>query len=377
MDQYHLQHSDGFEFQRLALEELTRTLEEALAPDAMVRQVPGMGFSSKADSEPDALIEIQTPDKTLMIYVEVKKNVYPRDIREVVWSLTNSMRYQNHAHDAIGMLAAGSLSPGAKEELKAQNIAFFDLGGSLHLRHKTWLINIYKPSKRLKKYSHGVDLFTDARASVVHTLLMHANEWLTGAELAEQAETSSYTCSIVLQELTLREWVESAGGGPSKRRVLIRPEKLLDAWAEHWQARKEKQTRWYTFVENPKQILAHLADRIERARVDFPWAFTGAVAANAVAPLLTNTDGAEIIVPKGYSEMMADVLGLKPVSKGANVTLIEREPASLLYRYKHPDHPAFFASAYILYLDLLDGRGRNKELADHLREKLESLWQRD
>jgi hypothetical protein len=75
--------------------------------------------------------------------------------------------------------------------------------------------------------------------------------------------------------------------------------------------------------------------------------------------------------------MMADLLGLKPVSKGANVTLIEREPASLLYRYRHPDHPAFFASAYILYLDLLDGRGRSKELADHLREKLESLWQRD
>lgn len=377
MDQYHLQHVDGFEFQRLALEELTRTLEEAFGPDAKVRHTLGMGFSSKPDSEPDGLIEIQTQEKTLRVYVEVKRNVYPRDIREVVWSLNNCMRYQDKAHDAIGMLAAGSLSPGAKEELKAQNIAFFDMAGSLHLRHKTWLISIYKPSKRLKKYSQGVDLFTDSRGSVVHALLMHANERLTGAELAEQAETSSYTCSVVLQELTLREWVESAGGGPSKRRVLIRPEKLLDAWAQRWQERKEKQTRWYTFVENPKQILAHLADRIDRARVDFPWAFTGAAAANAVAPLLTNTDGAEIIVPKGYSELMADVLGLKPVSKGANVTLIEREPASLLYRYRHPDHPAFFASAYILYLDLLDGRGRNKELADHLREKLESLWQRD
>lgn len=376
MDQYH-RPSGGFEFEMLVLEELTRTLEAALGPDLNVRRLAGMPFASKADSEPDGLIEIQTPYKTLLVYVEVKRDVYPRDIRDAAWSLNNYMRYQDHAHDAIGLLAAGSLSPGAKEELKAQNIAFFDLGGSLHLRHETWLFSIDKPSKRLKKYSHGVDLFTEARGSVVHALLMHANEWLTGSELAAQAETSPYTCSVVLQELTLREWVKSTGGGPSKRRVLTRPEKLLDAWAEQWQERKEKQTRWYTFVENPKQMLAHLADRIDRARVDFAWAFTGTAAANAIAPLLTNTDGAEIIVPKGCSEMMADLLGLKPVSKGGNVTLIERESASLLYRYRHPDHPAFFASAYILYLDLLDGRGRNKELADHLREKLESLWQRD
>ena len=111
--------------------------------------------------------------------------------------------------------------------------------------------------------------------------------------------------------------------------------------------------------------------------MDYRWAFTGAAAANILAPLLTSTEGAEIIVPKGYADRMADVLGLKPVSKGANVTLIEREPASLLYRDVSPNHPIFFASPYILYLDLLDGRGRNKELAEHIREQLESLWQRD
>ncbi|WP_213879517.1 type IV toxin-antitoxin system AbiEi family antitoxin [Pseudomonas sp. dw_358] len=376
MDHYH-QQAGGAEFENLVLEELTRILGEAFGHDATVRRVAGMPFASAADSEPDGLIEIRTPYKTLVVYVEVKRHVYPRDIREGVWALNKYMRYQDHSHDAIGMIAAGSLSPGARDELKAENIAFFDLGGSLHLKHETWLISINKPSRRLKNYSHSVDLFTDARGSVVHALLMHANAWLTGAELAEQAQTSPYTCSVVLQELTLREWVESSGGGPSKRRMLIRPEKLLDAWAEQWQERKEKRTRWYTFVENPKHMLAHLADRIDRARADFPWAFTGASAANVIAPLLTSTDGVELIVPKGYAEKMADMVGLKPVTKGANVTLIEREPASLLYRNRHAGHPAFLASAYILYLDLLDGRGRNKELAEHIREHLESLWQRD
>lgn len=375
MDRRYRQPLGGFDFERLVLEQLVRTLQEALGPDARVRQLSGLSISSNAGSDPDGLIEIHTPHKSLRIYVEVKKNVYPRDIRETVRSLKN-LCYQDDSREAIGMLAAGSLSPGAKDELKDQNIATFDLSGSLYLRHETWLINIDKPSKRLKKYSHSVDLFTEARASVVHSLLIHANQWLTGAELAELAETSSYTCSLVLQELTLRELVESAGGGPSKRRMLVRPGKLLDEWAEQWQQRKETQTKWYTFVETPNKMLAHLAERLDRHDVDFPWAFTGAAAANVVVPLLTSTDGAEIIVPKGYAEKMADVLGLEPVSKGANITLIEREPASLLYRNRHPDLQAFIASNCILYLDLLDGRGRNKELAEHLKGHLEFLWQR-
>jgi len=49
----------------------------------------------------------------------------------------------------------------------------------------------------------------------------------------------------------------------------------------------------------------------------------------------------------------------------------ERGGASLLFQDRHPEYPSYFASPFILYLDLLDGRGRNKELAQHVREKLE------
>ena len=367
----HYSQSLGLEFERQMLDALVEALAEAFGSDGSVFDV------SYELRGVDAMIVIKALDKTLQVYVEVKREVYPRDLRNAVYKLRRAMDETHHRHGAIGLLAAGVLSPGAKQELREQNIASFELGGSLYLKHDGWLINIEKPSRRTKKNTQGIDLFTEARESVIHALLMNSYEWLTGTELAEQAETSPYTCSLVLQELTLREWVESTGGGPSKRRMLTHPDKLLDAWSEHWQERKETKSKWYTFVENPKDMLTHLAERIERQKVNYPWAFTGAAAANIYAPLLTSTEGADIIVPKGYTERMADVLGLKPVSKGANVTLIEREPASLLYRDKHPDHPIFFASSYILYLDLLDGRGRNKELAEHIRERLESLWQRD
>lgn len=363
----------GSEFARQMLDALVKALAEAFGSEASVLDAS----HELRGVEHDGMIVIKSPGKTLQVFVEVKREVYPRDLRNAVYQLRRGMDETRHRHETIGLLAAGVLSPGAKQELREQNIASFELGGSLYLKHDGWLINIEKPSHRTKKNTQGIDLFTEARESVIHALLMNSHGWLTGTELAEQAETSPYTCSLVLQELTLREWVESTGGGPSKRRMLTRPGKLLDAWSEQWQERKEKRSKWYTFVENPKYMLAHLAERIDRQKVDYPWAFTGAAAANVYTPLLTSTEGAEIIVPKGYAERMADVLGLKPVSKGANVTLIEREPASLLYRDMHPDHPIFFASPYILYLDLLDGRGRNKELAEHMRERLESLWQRD
>lgn len=367
----------GYEFEHQMLEALAAALRAALGDNASVSSARRLPLAPDSGAVPDGLIEIEMQGKSLDVYVEVKKTLYPRDIRNAVWNLNACMRHRNHRHEAVGMVAADTLSPGAKRELVSQNVAFFDLGGSLYLKHDHWLLNIEKAPRRNHKIHHGLELFTDARESVVHTLLKHSNEWLNGTELSMLAETSQYTCSLVLQELTLREWVESVGSGPSKRRMLSQPGKLLDAWAEQWQERKDKQTKWYTFVENPKDLLAHLAEQINRDRLDFPWAFTGASAANAVSPLLTSTGGAEIILPKGYAERMAKVLGLKPVSKGANVTLIERHAASLLHRHRQPDPPAFFASAYILYLDLLDGRGRNAELADHLRNRLESSWERN
>ncbi len=369
----HYSRSIGLEFEKQMLDALVEALAEAFGSEASV-------FNASHElrgGNLDGMIVIKAQGKTLQVFVEVKRDVYPRDLRNAVFQLRRGMDEARHGHDAIGLLATSLLSPGAKQELREQNIASFELGGSLFLKHNGWLINIEKPSHRIKKHTQGIDLFTEARESVIHALLINSHKWLTGTELAEQAETSPYTCSLVLQELTLREWMESTGGGPSKRRMLTHPGKLLDDWSEHWRERKEKKTKWYTFFENPNHMLAHLAEQIDRQKVDYPWAFTGAAAANVYSPLLTSTEGAEIIVPKGYTDSMADVLGLKPVSKGANVTLIEREPASLLYRNMHQDHTIFFASPYILYLDLLDGRGRNKELAEQVRERLESLWQRN
>ncbi|EMT0168087.1 hypothetical protein I5G05_04805 [Pseudomonas aeruginosa] len=322
-----------------------------------------------------SLLKIDWDGEPAFVAIEVIRTAYPRDIHGVLWRLDTLELCPGRAKPGtlIKLIAAAHLSPGAKSALKDKGYAFFERSGSLFLRTEKMLINIEFPSTSSAR-SHSVDLFTEARERAVHGLLKNASQWMAGADLAEQARTSTYTCSVVLQELERREWCESQGAGRTKRRRLVQPGKLLDEWAEHWRQRDVNRSRWYIFVEHPRLLIDRLSELVKESGVDFPWAFTGAAAANIYAPLLTHVDSAEIIVPPGYATILGTTLNMKPAPKGSNVTIVERGGASLQFRECSPLHPPYFAGPYIQYLDLLDGRGRNKELAIHLRERLEQKW---
>lgn len=323
----------------------------------------------------NGLLEIHGYGEPISVAVEVIRTAYPRDVHRVIWHLDELELCRGKAKSGhlIKLIAAEHLSPGAKSTLKDKGYAFFERSGSLFLRTKKMLINIERPSKSPPRV-RSIDLFTEAREGAVHGLLTNAFQWMAGADLAEQSQTSTYTCSVVLQELERREWCETQGAGRTKRRRLVQPGKLLDDWAEHWQKRSMSRSRWYVFIENPHLLIDRLACLVKESGVNFPWAFTGAAAANIYAPLLTSVDSAEIIVPPGYAVILGMALKMKPAPKGSNVMIVERGGTSLQFRELHALYPACFASPYIQYLDLLDGRGRNKELAVYLREQMEQKW---
>jgi hypothetical protein len=357
---------------RLAYEaEVADQLCAALA-DATDGEIVAREAEHRAGEGPslDLLLTLVAGGKSLDIAVETLRHAYPRDVRAAVWKLDEYKLASKRQQDLLTLIAAESLSPGARELLRKRGIGYFERNGNLYLRWRNWLVNIERPAQASAR-KESTSLFTDSREMVVHALLMHRKDWLTGGELAEMAQTSTYTCSVALQELERREWCESSGAGRTLRRRLTKPRQLLDAWAAHWTKRKEERTRWYVFTERSNLLLMHLTYQIDKAGVSFDWAFTGTAAANVYAPLLTSVDTAEIIVPPGHAEELAKTLHLKPADKGANVTLVERDGASLLFRDLHPEYPSYFASPFILYLDLLDGRGRNKELAQHVLERLE------
>jgi len=303
--------------------------------------------------------------------IELLGQAYPRDVARAITQV-KSFKSRDDT-PVIPLIAAQELSRGAQELLRQEDIAYFDQQGTLHVRWRHWIIDIRQAEAKSahKSKQKAMNLFTDARASVVHALLRSRRQWLQVIELAELANTTGFTCSKVLQELELLEWCESEGTGPARRRRLIKPNALLDAWSRAWPPKKDKHTHWYCFAPpTPGGLQQRLAVALTNDLPSSPWAFTGAAPANVYAPLLTAVRDAEIIVPPGQAGRFAEQLGLDPADKGFNVTLIERDISSLLFRVCD-GNALWSASPFILYLDLLNGRGRNKELADNVREKME------
>lgn len=319
------------------------------------------------------LMGLPTGDK-VEIAVEVIRRAYPRDVRLAVQQLLFYQQVRQGTNsDLVLCLVADYISPGARALLKEAGICFYDSTGSMYFKHRTYLI-IKESGSQLRQSRRAKKLFTGAREQVIHALLVHGQRanssddaYISGAALADLAQTSTYTVSLTLQELEREDLVESSGRGPYRRRRLSNAAGLLDAWAAEWVSRNEEVTRWFAFEPNSTPVDTVMASFKERRN----WAITGAAAANIVAPHLTSVERVQVIVPPGCSLQWGKEMSFKKVDKGANIVMIEREGASMMFTEEQADQPGVhLASCFIQYLDLLDGFGRNKELAKEFRNQV-------
>jgi hypothetical protein len=320
----------------------------------------------------DAHLTVQMPSgEEVVLAVEALGAAYPRDVR-LAWRQVSAYKdAHDRGEDVVPFVIAEHLSPGSRAALRDAGINYYDSSGTMYFHHRTFLVDVERAPKEPRPRRLST-VFTGAREQVIHALLLHwkateGREWISGAELTAKAETSAYTVSVTMQELERQDWVESIGKGPTQRRRVRDAAGLLDAWAVAWHQRREIVTRWYAYAPSRggvvDMVLCHFAGRDD-------WALTGAAAANAVVPHLTQVDRVEIIVPPGMSDTWAKDLKLSRAEKGSNVIFIEREGASLMFLDEHPERPGSrFASPFIQYLDLLDNYGRNKELAEEFRRR--------
>ncbi len=346
-------------------ENLLRSLTSALERAGIDTEEPVFGVPHRG-GRLDCLMHISSPSGRRRLAIELLPQAYPRDVRNAAWQLESFHKDNDKARDIILMVAAEHISDGAKADLRHHGLAYFETSGTFHLRHDEWLIDIERPSKPMLRRGI-VPLFTGAREQVIFALLYAHNSFQSGLALAELSKTSTYTVSTVLAELERREWIASEGSGRTLRRRVSRPAELLDAWVDAWREQKAQKTRWYFYSSNPSDLIGQLADKLRAAGTNGA-IFTGSAAANLVVPHLTRTDTVDLIVPPGEAHRYAASLGLKSAEKGANVTLIERTGASTLFTNEHGLTGSRCANPFILYLDLLDGKGRNKELAAQLRQ---------
>ncbi|EIV2084537.1 hypothetical protein ORL97_17455 [Klebsiella michiganensis] len=317
----------------------------------------------------DYVFSVDTEHGKWIVPVETRKQAYPRDIMHALWGFKIFYKEYKHATNVVPMFVADLISEGAREFLRENKIGYYELGGTLFIKHKHILIDVQRPRK--KNASSGViDLFSDAREMVVHALLQSHGQWFSGEELSALSGTSSYTVSGVLKELERREWIEKTSeGGRAQRRRLIQPGNLLDSWVDAIKLRKKKKFYGYFFASDPVDCVKKIEQRVRKSNEKLDWALTGALAANHASPLLTGVNVAEIIVPVDKVDMFAESTGIKYAEKGYNVIVNEWAPAGM--QFIKDDNEGFpVASDFIQYLSLLDGKGRNAELAEQFRREI-------
>lgn len=314
----------------------------------------------------DAIVDATIAARPLKLLVEAKREAFPRDVRETIWQLRN---YLGHLPESDGEIipffVARAISPGARDILREEGIGFYDLGGTLYIPAQQAFVHIDRPAPR--KSSKNFDsIFQGQKSRVVQAVFGRRDRWLSVKEIAEEVEVSPATASATLSEMERREWVEVEGAGPSKRRRLRAPRPLLDAWTAYIANQKPLKIERYYVPDAHAEELAHRLDQA-CVQANAAYAVTSEAAAQVYAPYLSSVSQMRCrIIPGSRQKDALDFMTARPVSEGWNLGVIETRARGEVTVGERIDGVAL-ALPLQVYLDLLQGSGRSKEAAAHLR----------
>lgn len=341
------------------IDEFLKSLEEL--PQVRAR------LDAKQPISADAKIELKVADKAVTLLVKAKKVGYPRDVQQAIWQLRRAEEAQPSRKGIVLVLIAEYLSPGAKAQLQAEHIGYFESSGSLYLPAPGAYCYIERPSA--KPFERAVrSLFSGRRAQVIHALLVHQERWFGVHELAEVAIVSPATVSEVFSELERQDWVRLEGKGPRKMRLLCEPTALLDAWAKQVKDNpKPSIDRYYVPGVKADLLMQRVREQFDQGKIEY--AISYEYAAQLYAPFLSSISQVRLrMIKSSKSQAAISELGARSVVEGANLGIIETDAlGELLFRNEIDN--VWLASPVQVYLDLMHGEGRSMEMAEHLRKE--------
>lgn len=318
-----------------------------------------------ADAQVDMMVDMTIGEQRRLLLVECKQTVFPRDVREILYRLLPQRNASTDREQLLPMILADTLSPGARQEIREAGVGYFDLSGSLYLPAGPALIYIEKPPRKAQAKQLG-SVFHGRKAAVLRILFERRDAWVTVKEVAESAQVSPATASETLTELERRDWIVTRGAGPAKQRRLSKPTEMLDAWTREVATRPPAKWRRYYVSDVEATLTRRLAD-VARD-VGARYAITGEAAGQAYAPWLTGISQLRCRMPlDSTGAQVLDLLRAKPVHEGWNLAVHDSRSLSDLSDARWIDGVCF-ASPLQVYLDLQQGPGRSRDLAEHLRE---------
>ena len=189
-------------------------------------------------------------------------------------------------------------------------------------------------------------------------------------ELADEAQVSLGQVANVKKLLSDREWIESEEVGFRLRSLDAAVLPLITEWGKNYRIERSTTREYYSLQPIPV-MEGELVDASRRVGVQLALSgFSGAV---RFAPTVRYQRITAYVL--GDIPALEERLRLKPVSSGANVSLLEPYDEGVLYGTREVEGAAV-VSPVQLYLDLAQTKGRGEEAASAIMEEvIKPTWQ--
>jgi hypothetical protein len=320
--------------------------------------------SSKSKSRIDLKVDLKTKTgKEFSILIEAKSPGQPRFIRMAASQLREFINKNKNFYGAVG---APFLSEESKKICREAGLGFIDVAGNCFFRFNSIHIqiegrpNLYPTTRPLKS------IFSPKSTRAIRVLLCQPKAAWYVKYLAKEAKLSLGQVSNLKKRLLEYEWIEETDDGKFR---LMNPEALLNNWSENYNYRMNEARSFY-LMQEPKDTEYMLTEYFDKNKVRY--AFTLTSGAIRVAPFLRYQK--VFCYVENNIDQIADDLGLKEVSSGANVVLIKPYDEGIFYGSQTID-VANVVSDIQLYLDLKNSKERGEEAAEFiLNERIKKTW---
>ncbi len=346
---------------KFSQEELERKAEEAMR--SCLEGIPSVkivGVEKDRDfngNRADFVTTVNTPAGTRYLVADVKTVGQPRVAREAINRLR---RCRENAPDVVPVFIAPYVSPRAGEICKKEEIGYADLAGNCRIFMDTIFIEREGKPNPFSEKRDLRSLYSPKSSRVLRVLLANPGISWKVQDLAEEAGVSLGLVANVKKILEDREWVRKTDKGP----ILQEPEKLLTEWAESYSPGRNR-VRHFFSLESMVDLEAGVA--IECLERKLRYALTGL---SGYGSLVQRVQSSRMMA---YVENLPDEvivsLGLKEVTSGANVTLMEPFDAGVFYGAKETGEVCV-ASPVQVYLDLKGIGEEGEEAAGQLLDEV-------
>jgi hypothetical protein len=294
-----------------------------------------------------------------MLLCDIVAQSFPKQIREKGLQL---LEVTEQGKGGYPVIIAPYISQLGKEICKKMRVGFLDLSGNAYLDFNSFYLEIEGKPSKFKSPDRLSGLFNPKGERVIRLyLLQEKNESAVNyRQIAKEVSVSLGQVSKVNKKLDeLGLWIE----GPEAVKALDKT-KLLDLWRENYQFEKNRVISFYS-IKQISQIEKQVADFCRVNGIQY--AFTLFSGSNRLAPF-TRYNVATSYFSGDIDKMKRD-LELKEVPSGPNLQIMVPYDEGVFYKAREVDS-IMVASPIQIYLDLYNYKGRGREQAEFLRERI-------